>query len=112
MSNVLSWEDFEKVDIRVGTIIRAEAFPEARKPAYKLYIDFGELGTRRSSAQITKFYSVDQLAGKQIIAVVNFPVKQIGKFFSECLVLGVYNEDKEVILLHPAQNVTNGMKIG
>lgn len=108
----ISWEDFEKIEIRTGTIISAETFPGARKPAYRLQIDFGESGIKKSSAQITKFYSTDELIGKQIIAVVNFPVKQIGNFFSECLVLGVYNEEKEVILLHPDKKVTNGMKIG
>ncbi|WP_336513919.1 tRNA-binding protein [Pollutibacter soli] len=112
MNYELSWEDFEKVDMRVGTIISAETFPNARKPAYKLQIDFGDLGIKKSSAQITKFYSPDELTGRQIIAVVNFPVKQIGNFFSECLVLGVYNEEKDVILLQPGMKVTNGMKIG
>ena len=96
---MISWEDFEKVDIRLGTILEVEDFPGARKPAYQLSIDFGELGIKRSSAQITKLYTKDELAGKQVVAVVNFPVKQIANFFSECLVLGVYNEDNDVVLL-------------
>ena len=108
----ISWHDFEKIDIRVGTIIQADPFPEAKKPAYKLQIDFGELGIKKSSAQITKFYAVEELSGKQVIAVINFPVKQIGRFFSECLILGVYTEDKDVVLLHPSRSVSNGMKIG
>ncbi len=108
----IQWEDFEKVDIRVGTVLEANDFPNARKPSYQLTIDFGELGIKRSSAQVTKHYEKEALTGKQVIAVVNFPPKQIANFFSECLVLGVYNEEKEVILLQPQQPVTNGMKIG
>jgi tRNA-binding protein len=108
----ISWEDFEKVDIRAGTILTAEAFPGARKPAYKLTIDFGAEGIKKSSAQITAFYKTADLPGMQVIAVVNFPVKQIGSFFSECLVLGVYTPEKEVVLLSPLQKVENGAKIG
>jgi len=108
----ISWDDFEKVDIRAGTILSAEEFPAARKPAYKLTIDFGAEGIKKSSAQITHFYNKEELPGLQVIAVVNFPVKQIGNFFSECLVLGVYTPDKEVILLSPLQKVDNGAKIG
>src|SRR5690349_12833739 len=108
----ISWNDFEKVDIRVGTIIEANDFPKARKPAYKLTIDFGELGIKRSSAQITKFYSISELIGQQVIAVVNFPPKQIADFFSECLVLGVYDENKDVVLVQPKHSVPNGSKIG
>ena len=108
----ITWNDFEKIDIRVGTIIEASEFPAARKPAYKLVIDFGEMGIKRSSAQITTLYSPDQLLNKQIVAVVNFPPKQIATFISECLVLGVYDENKNVILLQPGRPVTNGMKIG
>jgi tRNA-binding protein len=108
----ISWDDFEKIDIRVGTIIEATDFPKARKPAYKLTIDFGELGIKRSSAQVTKFYSLDQLVGQQVIAVVNFPPKQIADFFSECLVLGVYVENKDVVLIQPKHSVSNGSKIG
>jgi tRNA-binding protein len=111
--NQISWSDFEKIDIRTGTIIKAEEFPEARKPAYKLTIDFGtELGVKRSSAQITQHYSLADLEGCQIIAVVNFPPKQIATFISECLVLGVYDENKEVVLLHPGKKLLNGLKIG
>ncbi len=108
----ISWSDFENVDIRAGTILEASAFPEARKPAYKLLIDFGPAGIRKSSAQITKFYQPEELVGRQVIAVVNFPPKQIGPFISECLVLGVYTADGEVVLLGPLQAVDNGSKIG
>ena len=111
--NQISWADFEKVDIRTGTIINAENLSGARKPAYKLSIDFGEeLGIKQSSAQITKHYTPDDLMGRQIIAVVNFPPKQIATFISECLVLGVYDENKEVVLLQPQQQLSNGLKIG
>jgi tRNA-binding protein len=108
----ITWDDFEKIDIRVGTIVDAKEFPEARRPAYKLTIDFGEIGIKRSSAQITRFYSVEQLVGLQVVAVVNFPPKQIAGFLSECLVLGVYDENKDVVLLQPKQSVSNGSKIG
>jgi tRNA-binding protein len=108
----ISWSDFEKIDIRTGTIIEADDFPQARKPAYRLSIDFGELGVRKSSAQITVHYSPGQLVGRQVIAVVNFPPRQIANFISECLVLGVYDENKDVILLQPGKPVKNGMKIG
>ena len=109
---MISWNDFEKVDIRVGTILEAGEFPNARKPAYKLSIDFGELGIKKSSAQITKFYEPGTLVGQQVIAVVNFPPKQIADFVSECLVLGIYDENKDVVLLKPGHNVANGLKIG
>lgn len=109
---MISWGDFEKVDIRVGTITNANDFPNARKPSYQLSIDFGELGIKKSSAQITTLYDKDKLIGRQVIAVVNFPVKQIANFFSECLVLGVYNEDNNVVLLQPSLQVKNGCKIG
>ena len=108
----ISWSDFEKVDIRAGTVLEALPFPEARKPAYKLKIDFGPMGVKKSSAQITAFYTPETLIGRQVIAVVNFPPKQIGPFVSECLVLGVYTPDKEVVLLSPLQPVDNGGKIG
>lgn len=112
MENNLSWQDFEKVEMRVGTILEANDFPEARKPAYQLTIDFGnEIGIRKSSAQITKRYSKEALLGKQIIAVVNFPKKQIGKFMSECLVLGSVNED-DIVLLTSDLKVENGLRIG
>lgn len=108
---MLSWQDFEKVDMRVGTIIGVDDFPKARKPAYKLKIDFGELGIKQSSAQITELYSKEDLLNKQIIAVINFPPKQIADFMSECLVMGVVNGDNPVILLRPEQQAANGLKI-
>ena len=107
----ITWNDFEKIEMRVGTIIEVNDFPEARKPAYQLTIDFGtEIGIKKTSAQITKRYHKDDLQGKQIIAVVNFPKKQIGKFMSECLVLGSVNED-EVVLLSSDMKVKNGLRI-
>jgi tRNA-binding protein len=109
---MISWEDFEKVEIRVGTILSADDFPAARKPAYQLSIDFGKMGIKKSSAQITSLYSKEELINKQVIAVVNFPVKQVANFFSECLVLGVYNEDNEVVLLQPTKAVANGCRVG
>jgi len=109
---MINWNDFEKIDIRAGTIVSAEPFPQARKPAYKLLIDFGELGLKRSSAQITHFYEPAALVGRQVVAVVNFPPKQIATFISECLVLGVYTAGNEVILLQPERAIENGAKIG
>lgn len=110
---MLTWEEFEKTEMRVGTIIEANNFPEARKPAYRLTIDFGsEIGIRRSSAQITKRYRKEDLTGRQVIAVVNFPKKQIGKFMSECLVLGAVGQEGDVVLLAPDLNVENGLRIG
>ena len=109
---MITWDDFEKIDMRLGTIIAAADFPNARKPSFKLTIDFGELGIKQSSAQITHLYNKQELIGKQIIAVVNFPPKKIANFFSECLVLGVYNQQKEVVLLQPSQPATNGCRIG
>jgi len=108
---MINWNDFEKVEMRVGTILEAEDFPEARNPSYKLRIDFGKLGIRRSSAQITRLYRKEDLVGKQVIAVTNFPPKQIANFLSECLVLGVILDDKEVVLLQPERTVPNGFKI-
>jgi tRNA-binding protein len=109
----ISWNDFEKIDIRVGTIVEVNDFPKARKPAYKLKIDFGdEIGIKRSSAQITVHYTKDDLLQRQVIAVVNFPPRQIADFISECLVLGVYDENKDVVLLKPERGVGNGLKIG
>jgi tRNA-binding protein len=109
---MISWSDFEKVDMRVGTITDVDDFPGAKKPAYRLVIDFGELGIKSSSAQITALYQKENLIGKQVIAVINFPVKQIANFFSECLVLGIYNEDNNVVMLQPSLPVKNGCKIG
>lgn len=109
----INWSDFDKVEIRVGTVISAEPFPEARNPAYKLKIDFGaEVGIKKSSAQITDLYTLEELVGKQIIGVTNFPPKQIGPFMSECLVTGFYNQDGEVILAIPGETVENGSRLG
>ncbi|MBL7887704.1 MAG: tRNA-binding protein [Flavobacterium sp.] len=109
--DVINWNDFEKVEMRVGTILEVNDFPEARKPAYQLSIDFGAtIGIKKSSAQITKRYSKEDLIGKQIVAVVNFPKKQIGKFMSECLVLGSVNND-EIVLLTSDFPVENGLRI-
>lgn len=110
VNQLLSWAEFERVDMRVGTIVAAKAFEKAKKPAYQLQIDFGTLGMRNSSAQITDLYDPGALIGKQVIAVVNFPPKQIANFFSECLVLGVLSE-AGVVLLTPDQPVANGSKI-
>ncbi|APG58902.1 tRNA-binding protein [Christiangramia salexigens] len=108
----INWSDFEKVEMRVGTIISAEDFPEARKPAYKLKIDFGEkLGSKVSSAQITKRYKPEELIGKQIIAVVNFPVKRIAGFKSECLVMGVVGENNDVVLVAADKKIPNGSRV-
>lgn len=107
----ISWNDFAKVDMRVGTVISAEVFKEARNPAYILQIDFGELGIKKTSAQITKLYTTEELVGKQVVAVVNFPPKQIANIMSECLVLGGLGGDKEVVLLNPERTVKNGTKI-
>lgn len=111
MQELITYEDFLKPEIRTGTILSAQPFPAARKPAFQLTIDFGPLGIKRSSAQITAHYSMEELVGKQIVAVVNFPVKQIANFFSECLVLGVVQSDDTVILLQPDKPVANGLRI-
>lgn len=113
MNMELTWNEFERTDMRVGTIIAVNDFPEARKPAYQLTIDFGvEIGIRKSSAQITKRYKKEELLNRQIVGVVNFPKKQIGKFMSECLVLGAVGEEGDVILLAPDFKIENGLRIG
>lgn len=111
-TNELLWTDFEKVEMRVGTILAVADFPEAHKPAYQITIDFGsEIGIRKSSAQITKRYQKEDLIGKQIVAVVNFPKKQIGKFRSECLILGSVGDGNDVVLLTSDMKVENGLRI-
>ena len=110
MDNIITFEDFTKVDLRVGTIIEIIDFPEARNPAYQLTIDFGDLGLKKSSAQITTLYKKEDLQQRQIVAVVNFPRKQIAKFMSECLVMGAVKEN-DVFLLHPEIKVKNGMQV-
>ncbi len=113
MQKTITWDEFEAVELRVGTIIRAEEYPEARKPAYKLWVYFGhEIGVKQSSAQITTHYTREELVGKQIVGVVNFPPKQIGKFMSEFLCTGFYREDGSVVLAIPERNVPNGAKLG
>jgi len=108
----ITWDDFQKVDLRVGTIIEVTEFPEAHNPSYKMRIDFGEeIGIKKSSAQITKLYKLDDLLGKQVLAVTNFPPKQIGPFMSECLVTGFYNANKDIALAMPEFDVPNGSKL-
>jgi tRNA-binding protein len=108
----IAWSDFEKVDIRAGIVTEARPFPEARRPAYRLWIDFGPLGVKRASAQITRHYTLETLVGRSVVAVVNFPPKQIGPFVSEVLVLGVYDEAGDVVLLEPERSVRPGQRIG
>jgi tRNA-binding protein len=108
----LEWSEFMKVEMRVGTIVSAEEFKEVKNPAYKMVIDFGEYGQRKTSAQITSLYSTEELIGKQVIAVVNFPAKQIANIMSECLVLGGIGNNKEVTLIQPERKVENGTRIG
>lgn len=110
---LLQWHDFEKVEMRIGTILEVNDFPEARKPAFQLLIDFGsEIGIKKSSAQITKRYAKEDLVGKQIVAVINFPRKQIGTFMSECLVLGSVGDENDIVLLTSDVEVENGLRIG
>ncbi len=108
----ITWKDFERVELRAGTIIEVEEFPEAQKPAYKLKIDFGDLGVKRSSAQIKSLYKKEELLGRQILAVVNFAPKRIATFMSEVLTTGFYLPSGEVVLLHPERTVPNGAKLG
>jgi tRNA-binding protein len=108
----ITWDDFLKVDVRVGRIVAAEPFPEARNPAFRLRLDFGELGERRSSAQITKRYRAEELVGRLVVAVVNFPPKRIAGFLSEVLVLGVYAGEGDVVLLQPDLEVAPGQRVG
>jgi len=107
----ITWAEFEKVELRVGTILSVEDFPRAKKPAYQLTIDFGDLGVKRSSAQITVHYSKEELIGRQVMAVVNFPVKQIANFFSECLTTGLTDEAGNIVLISPDKKVPNGAKL-
>ena len=112
MERDLSWEEFQRVELRVGTVVSVEAFPEARKPAWKLKVDFGpEIGERKSSAQLTDLYTAEALLGKQVMAVVNFPPKQIGPIMSECLVTGFHRDDGAVVLAVPEQSVPNGARL-
>ena len=110
MKETITFDDFSKVDIRIGTIIKINDFPKARKPAYQITIDFGELGTKKTSAQITSLYTKDELLNKQVLAVINFKPKQIANFMSECLILGIQN-GKEVILLKSTETVKNGTQV-
>ena len=111
-NNTLTWNDFTKVEMRIGTIISAEEFKDVKNPAYKMQIDFGEFGIKKTSAQITKLYSPEELIGNQIIAVVNFPKKQIATMMSECLVRGGIGDNKEITLIAPERNIKNGTRIG
>lgn len=112
MKEQISWNDFEKIDLRVGTIIESKPFEKAKNPSFKLWIDFGALGILKSSAQITHLYECEDLIGKQVMAVVNFPEKQIADFMSQCLVLGVVGTEKEVVLIAPERKVVDGLRIG
>ena len=107
---MITWQDFEKVEMRVGTVLKVEVFEKAKKPAYKIEVDFGELGIKKSSAQITRLYKPEEIVGKQVIAIVNFPPKRIADFVSEVLILGVV-QGEDVILLEPSKKANNGAKI-
>jgi len=108
----ISWAEFEQVELRVGTVVEVEDFPQAKKPAYKLKVDFGELGIKRSSAQITHLYQKQELLGRQVVGVINFPPKQIANFFSEVLITGFYLPTGEIVLAQPERRVPNGSKLG
>ena len=108
---MINWDDFMKVDMRVGTVIDIKDFPEAKNPSYRIWVDFGELGVKKTSAQVTKLYGKEEILGRQVIAVMNFPPMQIGKFMSECLIMGVVGEDNEVTLLTSERGVRNGLKV-
>lgn len=110
--NFITWDDFQKLEIRIGTIVKVNDFPKAKKPAYQLTVDFGVHGIKKSSAQITNHYTKEDLLNRQVVAVINFPPKQIADFLSECLILGVYDENNQVILLQPDKPVRNGQPIG
>ncbi|XPV77371.1 MAG: tRNA-binding protein [Desulfovibrio sp.] len=111
--STISWEDFEKIDIRIGTVLRAEEFPEARNPSFKVWVDFGEkIGIKKTSAQITDYYDIQTLVGRQVVGVVNFPPRQIGPFMSEFLLTGFYTEEGGVVLAAPERTVQNGAKFG
>jgi len=110
-NNIITWEDFERVDLRIGTIVRAEPFPEARKPAYKLWVDLGPLGIKKSSAQLTVRYTPEILIGTQVVAVTNFAPRQVGPFISEILVTGFIGESGDVVLARPEFQVANGAKL-
>lgn len=111
-TNLINWSDFSKIEMRIGTIISAVVFKEVKKPAYKMMIDFGEFGIRKTSAQITKLYTTEEIIGKQVIAVLNFPPKQIANIMSECLILGGVGDENNVTLIQPERSVANGTKIG
>ncbi len=112
ISKDLAWDEFAKVEMRVGTILEAEIFQEAKQPAYKMRVDFGEFGVLKTSAQITQLYTPEELIGRQVIAVVNFPEKQIANIMSQCLVLGAMGDNKDITLLAPERPVKNGLRIG
>ncbi|RJP19084.1 MAG: tRNA-binding protein [Candidatus Omnitrophota bacterium] len=109
--STISWNDFEQVEIRVGTIVKVEEFSKARKPAYKIWVDFGEIGVKQSSAQITKLYTKEELFDRQVICVVNFPPKKVADFVSEILITGFVLENEEVVLAQPERRVPNGLRL-
>ena len=111
-SNNIEWSDFSKIEMRVGTVITCEEFKEVKNPAYKMIIDFGEFGIRKTSAQVTNLYNPENIIGKQVVAVMNFPPKQIANMMSECLILGAVGKDKDVTLIQPERETKNGTKIG